>query len=210
MVSRRQHTDQVYGSVPRAWVGETVVCLASGPSLTQADVDACHGLKVIAIKDCIRLAPRAAALYACDAKWWRAHPETASYAGPKYALEHEPSRPDVTLLRNTGMVGLETAGGLRTGQNSGYQAINLAVLYGAARILLLGYDMQPDGGRHHWFGAHPYAASAPPYDYFLRFFDTIVEPLKAAGVEVLNCTRRTALTVFPQVALEHALEQVPA
>jgi len=45
-------------SVPRLWPGETFVCLASGPSLTQADVDYCRGkARVIAIKDVLHLAP---------------------------------------------------------------------------------------------------------------------------------------------------------
>jgi hypothetical protein len=35
-------------------------------------------------------------------------------------------------------------------------------------------------------------------------------PLKVAGVDVINCSRQTALTAFPRIALEDALAQVPA
>jgi hypothetical protein len=33
----------------------------------------------------------------------------------------------------------------------------------------------------------------------------MVEPLERSGVEVINCTRRTALETFPLMALEDAL-----
>lgn len=184
----------------------TIVCLASGPSLTQADVDACRGrARVLAIKDAIRLAPWADWLYACDAKWWKRYGDALKFAGEKYTLDHM-ARSYATVLRNTGETGIETdPTGLRTGKNSGYQAINLAVHKGARRIVLLGYDMQADmTGRDHWFGAHPWR-TRPPYELFLAIFPTIVAPLHALGIEVLNATRRTALRCFPCVTLEEAL-----
>lgn len=185
---------------------DTVVCLAGGPSLCAEDVDACRGrARVIAIKEAIRLAPWATVLYACDAKWWRLYGDTLDFAGPKYTLDHM-ARQWATVLRNTGDAGLEMErDGLRTGKNSGYQAINLAVHMGARRIVLLGYDMQPDAcGQHHWFGSHPWKTT-PPYGLFVPFFNTLIEPLKALGIEVLNASRTSALTCFPRVTLSEAL-----
>jgi hypothetical protein len=43
----------------------------------------------------------------------------------------------------------------------------------------------------------------------LERFQTMVEPLKKAGVEVLNCSRKTALKAFPRVELEQALGLEP-
>jgi hypothetical protein len=200
MVTARPH-------VPRLWPGSTIVCIAGGPSVTAADVDACHrpGIRVIAIKDAIRLAPWADVLYACDAKWWKYHAAALTFAGPRYALD-PPAAPWATALVNTGYLGLELSPhGLRTGKNSGYQAINLAVHLGAARVVLLGYDMQPLGDQHHWFGPHPYRAVAPPYTDFLACFRSLVIPLAEIGVTVVNATRRTVLEVFPRVTLEEAL-----
>lgn len=201
-----------YVTVPRVWPGSTVVCLAGGPSLCQADVDACRGVtKVLAIKDAIRLAPWADVLYSCEFKWWRAHPETAAYTGPKYGMEATPGRDDVRVLRNSGDTGLEIRpNGLKNGRNSGYQAINLAVHFGATTIVLLGYDMHPDvSGKQHWFGGHSYNPhGVPPYQLFLERFDTIVEPLKKAGITVLNATPDSSLRCFPMVSLADALKQV--
>lgn len=205
-------------SVPKRFHGSTIVCLASGPSLTVEDVAAVQGkAPVIAVNDTYRLAPWAEALYATDAQWWKHHREAVKgFAGDKWSLAQpnwgnlHSSMPEVGLLVNAGCDGLETEpSGIRHGQNSGYAAINLAVHYGAKRIVLLGYDMQPDGRKQHFFGDHAWRRGvALPYASFLRAYDTLVQPLKALGVEVVNCSRRTALTCFPRAPLYKSLEPI--
>jgi hypothetical protein len=126
--------------------------------------------------------------------------ETAAFAGLKFALHTSGhGRPDVAKLENTGDRGLELAPtGIRTGKNSGYQAINLAVHLGATRILLLGYDMQLAArrprallratrlARHH---------DPPPFRSSCDHFASLVTPLQALGVEVINCSRRRRCAV---------------
>jgi len=201
--------------VPRLWPGETIVCLATGPSLTSADVDYCRGrARVIAVKNASDLAQWADAVYSADSDttlWWKRNGDRLhAYSGLRYTLDPAAAK-WATVLRNTGFTGLELdPSGLRTGKNSGYQAINLAVHLGAKRIILLGYDMQTGPkGEDHFFGAHPFNAR-PPLAMFVPFFDTLVEPLRAAGVEILNASRVSALTCFPKVALVESLEAVAA
>lgn len=192
-----------YARVERLWPGSTVVCLGSGPSLTKADVESVRGrARVIAVNDTYRLAPWADVLYACDSKWWRWHKGVPTFAGLRYSLDLRAQAFGVSVLRNSGMTGLEPdPSALKTGHNSGYQAINLAVHLGAERIVLLGYDMRGD----HFFGSHP-DQSRPPFALCLKRFQTLVEPLAAAGVTVINASRKTALTVFPCASLESVLE----
>jgi hypothetical protein len=199
--------------VPRIWDGETAVILAGGPSLIAEDIEAVRGrARVIAIKDAVWLAPWADAFYCCGGEivgtWWKHYGAELLFEGLRYTLD--PKAGDyASVLRDTGVTGLELdPSGLRTGKNSGYQAINLAVHLGASRIVLLGYDMQqaPDG-RHHWFGAHPYNKREPPYQALLELWPSIVEPLRHCGVTVLNASRSSALDVFPRVSLEAALGQ---
>jgi hypothetical protein len=170
---------------------------------------------VLAVKDSVRLAPWADACYACDARWWAHWNGLPDFPGLKFAMEdsrggiafakHDSKWPGVELLANTGETGLEADHrGLKTGKNSGYQAINLAVHLGAARIVLVGYDMQHTGGRAHWFGRHPWG-TAPTCERFRPFFDYLVRPIAALGIEVVNATRETALTAWPLVPLEEAL-----
>ncbi len=201
-------------TVPRLWPGETVVVLGTGPSLCAADVDACRGqARVIAIKDAIDLAPWADVLYGCGAdagQWWaRNGDRLAGFPGLRYTLDPK-AAPWATVLRQGAQTGLSTdPGALCTGTNSGVQAIGLAFLLGAARILLLGCDGQAaPNGRDHFFGAHPYARAATPYAAFRRGFDAIAGPIAAHGVTVLNCTVGGALECFPRGTLQDELSRL--
>ncbi len=205
---------QLPWTVPRLWPGATVVCLGGGPSLSRQQVDACRGrARVIAVNDAWRLAPWAGVLYACDWRWWLKHAGVPGFAGLKVTLSnsrgHLDHHPDIRIVENTGTEGLERAPtGLRTGRNGGYQAINLAVHLGASRIILLGYDMRADRrGRTHWFGDHADWPTRPGVfaGVMLPCFATLVKPLEELGVQVVNCTPKSALDVFPKVPLEQAL-----
>lgn len=199
--------------MPRLWPQSTIVCLGGGPSLTREDVAWCQGrARVIAINDAYRLAPWADVLYACDAQWWAAHQGVPSFQGLKFGLEPGAAKWGVQTLVPTGDTGLERSpAGLRTGKNSGYQGIGVAVHLGAVLVILLGYDMAPaTDGREHWFGSHPAAIRrASPYGSFLQKFETLPEALRPLGVTVINCSRMTALKTFPRLSLAEALA-VPA
>lgn len=203
-------------TVERAWAGDLVVCIGSGPSLSREEVattreardKAGRQLRVIAVNDNYLLAPWADVLYFADARWWKWHREREEYrkfAGAKCSIFTTGSMlddKDVFFLKNNGAEGLSLEpGALCTGANSGYQAVNLAVLAGASKIALLGYDARPGpGGRNHWFGDHPDRSSAP-YDEMRKRFRTMVVPLASLGVEVLNCTPGSAIDCFPRVRL---------
>jgi hypothetical protein len=181
-------------------------------------VDFCRGkARVIAVKDAVRLAPWADVLYACGSdagRWWPTYgPTLQDFAGLRFTLDPAAAA-WATALKQTGFSGLETdPHGLRTGKNSGYQAINLAVHLGAARIVLLGYDLQQGPkGEQRWFGSHPWQTR--PWSELghamLPLFETLVEPLAKAGVTVINATRRTALACLPRAPIERALAQAEA
>lgn len=168
--------------------------------------------RVIVINASYALAPWADVLYCADEKpyrwYWKKGPQgfeqspMCEFAGLKYSLTSTAARfAGVTVLRRGTETGLSlkpTA--LSTGQNSGYQAINLAVLLGAARVVLLGYDLMAAKGKEHWHADHP-NRSRSPYGKLRQFFPTLVEPLAKAGVEIVNCSRETALTCFPRKSL---------
>ena len=177
------------------------------------DLDFCRGkAKVIAVNNSYALAPWADAMWATDAKWWNWHQGVPSFTSPKWSLEHSAwnnfraKYPDVQRLRNTGHLGLEhDPSGIRNGRNSGFAAINLAVHYGAAKIVLLGYDMQAHSGKSHFFGDHPQKGPSP-YPQFRAAFETLVKPLAKMKIQIVNCTRKTVLNAFPKAKLEDVLK----
>ncbi len=219
--------------LPQLAVGGTVVCIASGPSLKAEDVDYVKGkAAVIAINDASRLAPWADVIYSSDKLWMMQHArQLRPLPGLKVRVHNGQDKPTarpvdgrhcpdcrlrlptgrpcwcagMITLRNGGYTGLSLDPEfLVTGDNSGTAAINVAVHLGAKRILLLGYDMGTHHGRRHFFDTEPQSCSSP-FDKFRKLTATMVEPLKATGIEVLNCSRRTALECFPQMPLREAL-----
>jgi hypothetical protein len=108
-------------------------------------------------------------------------------------------------IRGEGTAGLGRRH-LHWGGNSGFQAINLAYLWGARRIVLLGFDMQPGlAGESHWFGDHPRGqgfANPTTFNSWIRHLETLGRDLSDQGVYVFNATRRTAVRCFPQISID--------
>lgn len=202
-----------YWSVPRDWEGETCAILGCGPSLRGQDLSPLAGLRVIAINDAFRLYPTCDILYFSDRAWWDGPHGRRDNVGRYFRggciVTMENDIGGILRLRNTGPTGLETSpDGVRHGSNSGYQCINLAVHLGVRRIILLGFDMRCVDGETHW-GPRPEQQSVHGFtrtlDVMLKKFETLVDPLAAAGVEVVNCSPGSRLTVWPMVSLEEAL-----
>lgn len=96
-------------------------------------------------------------------------------------------------------------GKVHTGGNGGYQAINLAYLLGARRIVLIGYDMQVGAdGRAHWFGHHPDKVISN-HQGWIAGYKTLATHAKKLGLEIINATPTTALTCFNKMKLDDAI-----
>lgn len=148
-------------------------------------------------------------MYACDPHWWeRYHAEVAAnYSGElwtqdpaaakKFNLHHIPGVSQRGLGREA----------IHFGGNSGYQAMNLAYLWGVRKMVLLGFDMQMTNGKQHYFGRHPYhdhgqGPSAALFRNWITQFHDLARDLKAAQVQVVNATRESALDCFNRGFIE--------
>lgn len=201
-----------------------VVVAATGPSLT-AEVAArvrkarwpAEKCRVIAVNDAYRLLPYADILYACDEKWWRVHIEDVkrTFHGERWTT-HEGRKGDTNWKGDCPedwQLNL-VAGGhadefstdpkrIHYGSNSGFQAVNLAILKGATRVILVGFDMRIVGGRRHFFGDHPAPLhNRDEFGCFIRPFEIASRKCK---VPVVNATPGSALKCWPRVDLEDAL-----
>lgn len=186
----------------------TAVIVASGPSLTVEQtqlVDRAHKAgrcRVIVVNDNWQLLPDADVLYAADSRWWRIHWPAVStgFRGEMWTCKRETAKQygichiDSTP-RKQGLS--RTPGLIHEGGNSGYQAIGLAYHFVCMRIVLIGFDMQHrPGDPPHWFGKHPQGLSnAGGVKDWAPRFNALADDLRAEGVELLNCSLRTALTV---------------
>lgn len=204
-----------FSRVERVWDGATVVCIATGPSLTEAQVAAvkASGHPTITVNDAYKIAPFADLVYFADAKWWRWQREVkggpwASFRGAKCTIwtgGNQVDEAEIHILRNARRDGLsENPEEVCTGSNSGYQAINIATLAGAKRVLLLGYDARDIGDRAHYFGDHP-DKTKPPYAVIKDRFKTCAAAAKALKVEILNATPGSELDCFSRIELADGL-----
>lgn len=184
-------------------------CIASGPSLTPADValvrewhDADRDHDVIVANTTFRAAPWADALYAMDRRWWIAYgPELRSFKGRMFSpLPITERGIDVTHLE-----------GFKHFSNTGAGAIALAMERGARVVYLLGYDgKRSSSGRSHWHDDHPKPLSnAFSILRWGNFFTQVARYARQRGVVVMNCSRDTAYTCFPRVDLEVICRPTP-
>lgn len=93
------------------------------------------------------------------------------------------------------------------GGNSGFQALNLAVQWGAARVVLVGYDMTLAHGTH-WHGRHGAGLHNPTDRSIARWravLDGAAEQLAALGIDVVNTSAISALTRYRRASLEEAV-----
>lgn len=196
------------------WAGETVVIVAGGPSLCLKQVRhiaiarAKETVRVIAINDAVYPCWFADVLWACDPPWWKHHEGVPGFPGRRVSFD-PCGVPGVDHLIGTGTEGFDpTPGSIRSGGNSGYQAIHLSIHLGVERIILVGYDMHASGGTH-WFGEHPDPVRRIFRNMSQRImrFNDLVAPINEHGIEIVNCSPGSALKAFPMGSLESELKK---
>lgn len=185
------------------WRGHTAVVLASGPSLTleQCRLVEAAPAKTIAVNSTWRLID-ADVLFAVDYLFFKvclpefraAKRRAAVWTQDRSAAE----RWGLNWVRQDSRPGLGDPG-LRTNGNSGMGAINLAYLFGARRVLLVGMDMTlgPKGEKHHHADHPKPLVQGLVFSEWLHKGRDLAKGLKVAGVEVVNCTPGSALQCFP-------------
>lgn len=163
------------------------------------------GLPLYCVNDAYRLAPWGV-LYACDYRWWLDHEAASRHVTERWTCDEKAAKafPSLRWIKGWPRPGLGTDC-LHYGDNSGYQAINLAFVHGFRRLYLLGFDLGHDGSKAHFFGSHAgRCRDNPRYGDFIRNFN-LMQP-ENHGLDVINCSRRTALTCFPRRDLAECLE----
>lgn len=198
--------------------GETVFCLASGPSLTQEICDKVRSRRTIVINSSCSLAPWADILFFTDSGWFHLHRSIVEEwpglvvtmsAAAKRELPGKVRRVrgwgDPTLPK--GAFPVPGAPHIRQGRSSGHTAIGLAVALGASRVAMLGYDMRVVGGREHHHGDYLRQPRnlAIYADSFVPAFAGWNETARAVGVEILNCTPGSAISEFAFADLDEVL-----
>lgn len=195
------------------------IVAASGPSLSEDIAPRARGHHVIAVNDAYRVLPFADVLYACDERWWDVHRGCPDFKGEKWSSHNDDKggnnhkiaageRYGLNLVRGVDREGFSfDPSAIHYGSNSGFQAINLAILFGAKQIFLVGFDMKAASDKTHFFGDHPPGLTHNRnYERFIPNFERAAK-LLPPEIEIINCTPGSALRCFPMSELPDALSR---
>lgn len=180
------------------------VCIASGPSLTAADVEMVRQWRqdspdryVIVANTTFRIAPWADAMFAMDDKWWKVHREEVrtTFKGKPYCHIGDSSRGYAERPEKRRRFCLHG--------NSGAAILAWCASGDFERIMMLGYDCSVSKGAH-WHGDHPKPlGNCGSIHRWPKQFENLRGYYPKANI--VNASRRTVLKCFPLVRLEEAL-----
>lgn len=165
-------------------------------------------IRVLVVNDAVYPLWGADWLHACDRKWWAWNIlAVARFPGIKTTMASDVPAPWVDgALIDTGISGFDPEPShCRTGGNSGYQGIHIAMAAGAAKVVLVGMDMHRRDG-DHFFGAHRDNIASHHATTMIPYFESLVPAARSMGVEILNATPGSALQAFRFTELERELE----
>ena len=204
--------------VPELYSGKAGVLLATGPSLSRADVEYLRPLHergsvvLFGLNDSYKLCDFLDVVYFCDPRWLASNLDVLHYSHGEIWTQDEKVRSQHAnkIKRVSGGSGngiCKTPNHIHFGGNSGFQLINLAWHFGIREFYLLGYNMgesSPGQNPQHFFGHHPKPLNqSNNYKGFVSSFRAIAQADRAL---ITNCTYPTALVgTFVQKPLREAL-----
>ena len=223
----RQGSDRPAGRIlaelkAGSWTGRRCFIVAGGRSLRGFDFDRLRGERTIAINKALREVPFADVLFGMDFQFleWIQRGDLGEdyrraflrFTGEKIWLNltgtSYPYPRDVRVLLGAGEIGWTKTleAGLYHGNNSGYAAINLALLLGADPIYLLGYDMKGPG---HYHDGYPTSIQAGALEQFRTSIEAGARELPADAPRIINLNPKSALRCFPFGSIAKVLPKIP-
>lgn len=199
------------------WQGECCAIVAGGPSVKKMDLSVLkERIHVIAIKESVEKCPWAEVCYGCDAAWWLHRKGLPQFRGIKIFHGVGAANRWADLHRAEIVMGddrmlVEHPLKLGNGGNSGFQALNLAVQFGATDIILIGYDCQSHGNDLHWYGRNTWLNASNPmqsnYNRWKKGFEIAKRDIDKMGVTVVNASAESELKCFRKTALSDIMRE---
>lgn len=190
-------------SIPykKAFVGSDVFIIGGGPSLREFDWSRLEGRNTIGCNAAFKLGRSICNLcFFSDIEWFRNFRSDLD-AYPGSVATHSPElhrdRPVWLHWMPRGDAGLHL--NALGGANAGAGAVNLALLMGAKRVFLLGFDCKlSPAGISNWHEHVIEPANAAVYPHFIEEFRAIAHglPIHFPGTEIINLNPDSELDCF--------------
>jgi len=185
------------------WYGDDVFIIGGGHSLQkmQFDRSLLYDEHTIGCNDAYKWGEKVCKIcFFGDMTWYKHHKDNLSqFSNPVFTNVTGLRKSTVPWLWSVKRYGTGLhANGIGWNGNTGAAAINLAILLGAKRIYLLGFDMQRIDDKANWHADNIRPAATTPkiYKMFISGFKRLVHDWKAkfSDVEIYNVTDCSALS----------------
>ena len=134
--------------ITNKFLGKTVHCVGSGPSLSEFDYSILRGKTVIPLNHAYKKVPQFVFKVGIDKNFYRREDTNAENVGltlcPALALQHPKA-----INFKMAAVFMETPGPVYAFGSSGLAGLTIALQGGARRVILWGFDYCYLNGRHH-------------------------------------------------------------
>lgn len=197
------------------WDGATVYILGGGYSLLEEKLELIHNKRVIGVNTSFMLGDWVDVCWFGDARWYEWNiVDLSEFGGLKAcccgALM---DKPEVKVLKRGKSMGIDPRPNFVSwNRSSGGSAINLAVHFGAKRIVLLGFDMKPSDnqGENNWHNLHKVKAHYNSFPRFLEAFPHIGKDAEDLSIEIINSTMCSLIPedIFSKIPLEEVVGEV--
>jgi len=203
--------------------GKPVAVIGGGPGLEPWMMPDLDATDPILTNNAYMMAKRPRLVVAFDARYYKWHGRAIIAAGHRAfcALrDNQPSPMEGRILKfrretriNTPREQAPEAGIISTrpdtlpGRNSGHGAINLAILMGAPRVYLAGFDMTFRDKRTHWHEGHRIPANLNNYERRFRpELENLVNLARHRGVII--CAMTPTAADIPRVPYDEAMKDL--
>jgi len=197
----------------KKWEGQDVFIIGGGNSLEQFDWNLLKDENTIGCNDAFKHGAEICKICVFgDIRWFQFFKnELARYKGIVFTNSHHLQKTNLSWLwtmprKGTGL----HKDFLGWNSNTGAVAINLAILLGAKRIFLLGFDMHlSKDSKSNWHRNRLDKPNKSIYAKFLRGFGKLAADLKTKfpDVEVINVTDNSSLDLFPKIGVDKFWEE---
>lgn len=187
------------------WQGEDVFVLGGGPSVRAFPLSRLKGRKVIGCNDAYLLGEDIVnVLIFGDETWYRLHCKKhafEAFGGTKITLSQSLEGERGLVLAPKRESGFHRTA-LGWNGNTGMAAINLALVYGAKRVFLIGFDMcVSDKGRSNW---HKNGLDKPTSEHYKRYMSNAPQcagdaQAKWPEVSIINLNPSSKLEAWPRM-----------
>jgi hypothetical protein len=195
------------------WEGQDVYLIGGGPSLLKFDWDRIRGKCTIGCNSAYQLGKDICQIvFFGDGSFWKEHNKNLfRFQGlvTTNCRTLQCGAPDwlFVMERRTEGVYQDIPGWYG---NSGACVVNLALILGAKRVLLLGYDMKIQDNRTNWY--RDGVKTQAPYKRFLESFRRMAVKIREVfpDQEVINVNDDSDLKAFPTVPVHEFFQEETA